>query len=221
MNRNLSIDSAVLLTSLTALLYTWSTAFYSGYLSYIGLDADMMERSFHQVIYNGLLISFYPIILILIVSTISLYLYSQIILPIYIDLIRQSIKSKRKTIKFRRFLLGKRNTPPIELRAKALFIKVAILTFFGVLYIFSLAHFDNNGRDKAKEIVETLQAGETKSTKMLKIELNKKPKTLRFLACGARNCAGMEGVTNLLYYFPSSSSYSFLYKEPSVPKVSN
>ena len=60
MSKNFSIDSAIFLAGFTAVLYAWSTAYYNGYLHVLHLDSDMMERSFHQVIYNGLLISFSP-----------------------------------------------------------------------------------------------------------------------------------------------------------------
>ena len=76
MTRRLRLDSAVFIAGFTALLYTWSTAHYHGFLGTLRLDADMMERSFHQVIYSGLLISFAPVIIILILSALILYLYS-------------------------------------------------------------------------------------------------------------------------------------------------
>lgn len=38
------IDSAILLAACTALLYSWSTANYHGFLTTVGLDSDMMER---------------------------------------------------------------------------------------------------------------------------------------------------------------------------------
>ncbi len=216
MDRKLSIDSAIFLALSTALLYTWSTALYHGFFRVLRLDSDMMERSFHQVIYDGLIISFLPTLSILIFSAFLLYLYAHLILPEYVDWARKSIKSKRKITKFRRFWLGKRNSPPVEQRSKALFTKVAVLTFFGFLYIGSLVYFELKGSEKANELVDSHLAGKSKPTEMITVGVNGNPKILMFLGCGARNCAGIEAGTNFIYYFASSSGYSFLYQESDV-----
>ena len=194
------MDSAVFLAGFTAVLYTWSTAYYNGFLGVLRLDADMMERSFHQVIYSGLLISFAPALLILVLLAFLLYIYSHALLPSYIDWVRKSIRAKRKTVKFRRFWFGKRNSPPVELRAKALFTKVAILAIFGVLYVASLVYFEHEGKEKATQLVEAHLKGENKPTQMVRVKLSKEDKTLRFLGCGNRNCAGLEEKTNLIFY---------------------
>lgn len=204
-----SIDGAIFLAGLTAILYTWSTAAYNGYLDVAKLDADMMERSFHQVIYGGLLVSFGPILLLAILSAIALYVYSHALLPSYIDWIRGSVKIKRKVVKVRRFWVGKRNSPPVELRAKSIFSKAALLTLFGVAYICSLVYFERNGSQKAKDDIETHIKHENKPVQMIKVELNQKMRILKLLKCGARNCAGIEEDTNEIYYFPSFNSFSY------------
>jgi len=223
MKRHISLDSTIVLASLTALLYTWSTASYRGYLGVMKLNSDMMERSFHQVIYSGLLVSFLPILVILLLGAFTLYLYSHALLPIYIDWVRKSIKSKRKIIRFRRFWLGKRNTPPIELKAKATFTKVAIFTFFSFIYISSLAYFENKGKVKANTILKYHIKNEEKKHKNTSAKINtiidNKVKTLWFLSCGVNNCAGIEEKSNLIYYFPTSSGYSFLHNSDDINKM--
>lgn len=221
MTRRLSLDSAVFLAGFTAVLYTWSTAYYNGFLGVLRLDADMMERSFHQVIYSGLLISFAPALLILIFSAFLSYLYSHGLLPAYIDWVRKSIQSKRKAVKLRRFWFGKRNSPPIELRAKAFFTKIALLTLLGILYVTSLVYFEFEGKKGAKELIEAHMAGKNKPNQMIKTRINKEEKSLIFLGCGTRNCAGIEEKTNLIFYYASSLSYSYPHQETNVTKVSN
>lgn len=221
MTRRLRLDSAVFIAGFTALLYTWSTAYYHGFLGTLRLDADMMERSFHQVIYSGLLISFAPVIIILIFSALILYLYSHAILPSYIDWARKSIKPKRKLVKFRRFWLGKRNSPLIELRAKALFTKVALLTLVGVFYVASLVYFESLGKNSASQLIEEHLEGKNKQTQIVKIKTDQEEKSLRFLGCGNRSCAGIEEKTNLVTYYPNSTGYSYLYQNTNVTKVSN
>ncbi|APR67510.1 hypothetical protein CN03_11545 [Thalassolituus oleivorans] len=212
MSKNFSIDSAIFLAGFTAVLYAWSTAYYNGYLHVLHLDSDMMERSFHQVIYNGLLISFFPVLLTLILCAFVLYLYSHALLPIYVDWLKKSIGNKRKVIKFRRFLFGKRNSPVIEIKAKALFTKVAILALFFVLYVMSLIFFESTGKEKAQKLIETHLERENKRTQMVYTQIGEQENILRFLGCGTRNCAGIQEKTNLIFYYPSSVSYSYLYK---------
>jgi hypothetical protein len=222
LDRKLSIDSAIFLAASTALLYTWSTASYHGFFQVLRLDSDMMERSFHQVIYDGLIIAFFPTFAVLACSAFLLYLYAHLLLPEYVDWVRKSVKSKRKIIKIRRFWRGKRNAAPVELRSKAFFSRVTVLTISVFLYIGTLAHFEHEGREKANEVIGAHLAGKSMPTEMIEVGINGNPKTLRFLGCGARNCAGIEAGTNFIYYFSSSSGYSFLYQEPKVvvPKES-
>lgn len=221
MTRRFNLDNTVLITGFTALLYTWSTAHYHGFLGTLRLDADMMERSFHQVIYSGLLISFTPVMMFFIVAALILYLYSHEILPSYIDWARKSMKSKRKVVKFRRFWLGNRSAPLIELRAKALFTKIAALTFFGVVYIVSLAYFESQGKANANQLIENHLKGNNIPTQIVKIKRDDEEKNLRFLGCGNRSCAGMEEKTNLVIYYPNSMGYSYLYQVPAVIKVTH
>ena len=113
-----TFDSAFLLALITAVVYCWSTARYNGFLHAANLDTDMMERNFHQVMYSGLVISFKYLLEFLIVVTLIWLLYAHLILPIYVDCLRNSIKLRRKAVKLRRFCLGKRKDTIIEKREK-------------------------------------------------------------------------------------------------------
>ncbi|OZG73095.1 hypothetical protein BTA51_11400 [Hahella sp. CCB-MM4] len=215
-----SIDSAIFLAAFTGLLYTWSTAYYHGYLGVMGLDADMMERSFHQVIYGGLLNSFSPIFAILLLATPILFLYSNAVLPSYIDWVRGSVRAKKRVIKFRHFWFGKRNEAYVERRAKKITSNVAIFTAFVFLYIVSLVYFEHKGVIKAKAILEKHVTGKNKFTDMINVVIGDDRKFLRFLACGENNCAGIENKSNYIYYFSSSSGYSYLHQEPEIVDTS-
>ena len=221
MMRKLRFDSAVFIAGFTALLYTWSTAFHHGFLYTLRLDADMMERSFHQVIYSGLLISVAPVIILLLFSAFILFLYSHLMLPSYIDWAKKSIKTKRKIVKFRRSWLGKRSSPPIELRAKALFAKVALFAFVGFFYVVSLAYFESLGNDYANDTIRNHLESKNDPTEIVKLKIDKEERNLRFLGCGSRVCAGIEEDTNLVVYYSSSMGYSYLYQTPNVKKVSD
>lgn len=218
MSKDIKFDTALLVTVVTALLYTWSTASFNGYLSVLNLDSDIMERNFHQVIYNGLLMSFMPILKFVVSLWLITYLFSHGILPIYVDWLRGHFSRRRKVVKVRRFWLGKRNLPPIELRAKAFFTKLSFIILISFFYIISLSYFESIGQKQAKELMKNHNKGKNNQTDMIEVEINNKNKTLRFLACGARTCAGIEEKTNIIFYFPSSTSYSFLYHENNVTR---
>lgn len=221
MSSKLSIDSAVVLAAFTAILYTWSTAAYNGFLGGMHLDPGVMERSFHQVIYSGLLLAFAPVLLILCICASVLFFYSHLLLPSYIDWVRGSFKAKRKAIKFRRFWLGKRSSPPVEQRAKSMFATVAVLAVLGIFYITSLVYFEHKGGEKAKSLIKSHMAGDSKRTEIVAAQIGQSIKSLRFLACGSNVCAGIEEKTNQIYYFSSTSGYSYLYRENDVTKVSD
>ena len=216
-----SIDSAIFLAVCTALLYSWSTANYHGFLIAASLDSDMMERSFQQVIYGGLIVSFGPILLMLFIASLSLYFWSHAILPSYIDWVRSSVRSKRRVIKFRRFWIGKRITPAIEKQEKSRFNRIALYSLSGVAFILSLVYFENKGQQQANEVLEKHMASDNSPGSMITVSINKSEKTLRYLGCGAKNCAGIEKKSNKVYYFPQSVGYSYTYFPKNVTNASS
>lgn len=205
------LDSAIFLAACTALLYSWSTANYHGFLTTVNLDSDMMERSFHQVIYSGLVVSFGPILLIFFLIAITLFFWSHAILPSYIDWVRGSVKSKRRVVKFRRYWIGKRITPAIEKQEKKRFNYAALYSLSCFAFIVSLVYFENKGHQQAKDILAKHMADDNSTASMVSVVIGENEKSLRYLGCGAKNCAGIERNSNRVYYFSQSSGYSFIY----------
>ncbi len=179
-----------------------------------------MERNFHQVIYSGLLISFVPIITILLLAWTALLIWSHLILPTYVDWIRRKFSHRRKMVKFRRFWFGRRNEAEIEKSAKSLFTRVSIGLLLSVFYILSLIYFESIGTNKAEVVLDNHNSSKNKTEHMIQVEIENKLKKLRFLACGARTCAGIEEETNLVYYFSATTSYSFLHHETEATELS-
>ena len=54
------LDSGIILAAITACLYAVGTAEYGGYLGELGLDANVLDRNFHQVVYRGFFLSLAP-----------------------------------------------------------------------------------------------------------------------------------------------------------------
>lgn len=214
MSRKAGVDSAIFLAAFTALLYTWSTAYYHGYIGILNLNADMMERNFHQIIYDGLLISFAPIIVMLTISALCLWTYSHAVLPGYIEWLKSSIGRKRKVIKARRLLFGGRSETDVELRAKSFSLRTILLTFSGIFYVVSLVLFEREGKIKAEELLSAIISGDGYPSRMISVQAGDEIKNLFFIRCGVRNCAGLEKEEELVYYFDSSNGYSFSYELP-------
>lgn len=216
-----SIDSAVLLATCTAVLYSWSTANYHGFLITVNLDPDMMERSFHQVIYSGFLVSFGSILSILFLIALSLLLWSHGILPDYIKYVRSSIKSKRRIIKFRHYWMGNKIISALEKQERNRFNYFLLYSFIGLAFILSLVYFEGKGQQHAKNIIERHLSGENDPTAIISVVIDDHKKILRYLGCGAKNCAGIEEETNRIYYFSQSSGYSVIYEVRDITGVSN
>jgi len=205
------IDSAILLAVCTALLFSWSTAHYHGFLVTAHLDSDLMERSFHQVIYSGLVLAMLPLFLTLFTVSALLYCYSHMLLPEYVNLVRRSYKAKRKVIKLRKFWIGKRVAPEIEKVEKKRFNNYFILFAIATSFLLSLIYFENKGQNHAKETLELHKKNETISKNIILVPYKNGSKTLHYLGCGSKNCAGIEPKTNRIYYFSQAVGFSFVH----------
>lgn len=51
------LNSAGLIVIITAFVFGSSTAYTNAELSVLGLNSDLMERSFHQVLYHGVIMN--------------------------------------------------------------------------------------------------------------------------------------------------------------------
>jgi hypothetical protein len=81
-NQNPLIESAIAIAVGTAIIYCVNAAFYGGYFSSLQLDADLLDRNFHQILYNGFLMT-YPLAILGIIYYVVLriILYIGKILP--------------------------------------------------------------------------------------------------------------------------------------------
>jgi len=209
-----SLDSAVILAAITALLYTWSTAHYQGYLVSLRLDFDVMERNFHQILYNGLLISFFPMVVLACLGSFVLFTYSHLLIPFYVHQVRKSTRIKKSVVRYRISWFGRLNSPEIEVNAKGYFNQSLLVILFILFYLPSLIYFERLGVKRAKDLVANHYGGKNSAENMVNVKIQKKDKRLRFLGCGARNCAGIEEDTNLIFYYSISTGYSYLHREP-------
>jgi hypothetical protein len=150
--------------------------------------------------------------LLLVCLTLLLFTYSHLILPEYVNHFRRSYQFRRKVVKLRRYWVGKRIALEVEKIAKKRFNNFLILTILAMVFIFSLVHFENKGKDKAKKVLEQHIQNINDPNKMIKVPFIEATRALRFLGCGAKNCVGIENETNEIFYFPHSLGYSFVHE---------
>lgn len=209
-----SIDSAILLTIGTAILYALGSAEYGGFTNQLSLNEDIMERSFHQTIYSGFLFSWVYIELVLLVIVFCLYVYSHGLLQIYVDHLRKGFAQKKRIVKMRDKFFKKRNYPAIEIRERARLNFFAKLFLGFTVLIFFLTAAERSGVAEAKSIL-SLHIDNRNSDLLIETEINGSVKELIFLGCGVRNCAGYDQSSKKTHYFQESNGYSFKsqYKE--------
>jgi len=198
------IDSGLALAAITSALYCFGSAKYGGYLSELQLDANVLDRNFQQILYQGFLASFAYIFLGFFSYTISHYLYSHVVLPGIRDWLHKSIKSKRKYLKLKRNLLGKPKDSPFMLKAKRHTIAFAILTVSSFVLILTLVYFESEGRRTAEIVLRKLDAPSFQGSDLISVRLGDEHLTLIYLTCGARNCAGIDPHTRAVHYFPQN-----------------
>jgi hypothetical protein len=198
------LESAVLLAAATAYLYAVSTAYYGGYLRELNLDEDVLERNFNQSLYNGFLLCFFPTLVVVAVAALLSWIYSHLVLPEATDWLRRSANNKRKFVRLLRLVLGKRRDSLLERHEKrrTLRFMAYLATIVGLLV--SLAYFEKSGQRQAAAQEKKLALVASKAFGLWRVVINNQEYRLVPLACGARNCAGLDANSGLVYYFPQS-----------------
>ncbi|MEI8572885.1 hypothetical protein U737_00090 [Methylomonas sp. LW13] len=208
--QNSLLDSGLGLAAITSFLYCASAAYTGGFLRQLGLDSDVLDRNFQQILYHGFVISFGPVLTGLAIYTVCRFAYSHAILPEVNDALRHNLKRKRRFLKLKFKLLGKRKDSDTEKREKRHSIKSAFLLTIFFALILSLAHFESKGKALASSVYAKLDSKSIPDHEMVTVSINGQSQKLLYLMCGARNCAGAAPDTKLVHYFPQNGHSSVL-----------
>lgn len=203
-------DSAILLAAATAFLYCIGTAHAGGYLSTLRLDANVLDRDFHQVLYNGFLLSFGPVLIGLFIYTGARCLYSHVLLPSLVDWLRKATANRRRFLQAKQ-KCTRRRPPTAERTAKQHTVTVLRYSGFAFALILTLVHFETQGKNDAMLILRQIDTHQPPKPSLIKVKIDDASKTLFHLSCGARNCAAMELSSKTIYYFPQNG-YSHQYE---------
>ncbi|MGM8227800.1 hypothetical protein ACSV5M_14535 [Cellvibrio sp. ARAG 10.3] len=212
------IDSAIALAVVTAFLYASGTARFGGYTSTLKLDVNMLDRNFHQTLYIGFLTAFPPALLVLAILFIAFLFYSYLALPSVIDWMRGNIRAKRRYVRIRKCLMGKRKDIFIEERAKHYTNFIGACIFTLVVALIALVHIERVGVKDAEKIITKLENGEYRPSDFIEVNIDGEVKHLLYLGCGSRNCAAIDPEAGEVTYFPQRvHSYIFALNKKSQP----
>ena len=214
------LNSAVFLAAITGFLYCAGTAHFGGYLSSLRLDAGVLDRNFHQVLYNGFLVSFGQLLVTLFAYAGARLLYSHVVLTSLTDWLRKAPSNRRSYVKARRRWIKRKdtNTERLQKQRTASVLKYMAL---GILLIVSPVYFESQGNKEALPILKQIASGKpVESSSMIHVKINDQEKSLFYLACGARNCAGIDLSSKTIYYFPQNG-HSYQYAVPAAVSPSS
>jgi hypothetical protein len=215
---NKLIDSGLIITFATAFLYCVSTAQNGGYLGVLLLDSDVLDRNLDQILYNGFLISFYPVTVVFFIYLCCRFVYSYAIFPEFNDWLRHSFSRRRKAVQFKKKWFDNKKDSPLEIREKHKTKKTAFYFTLFVLFILSLVHFEKQGKKDAMTILRNIESNQIAQTKLINVNIDNETRHLHLLVCGSRNCAGIESETKRIYYFPQNA-HSYHYEKLVMPNT--
>lgn len=214
------LDSGLALAAVTAFLYCASAAHTGGFNSRLGLDGDVLDRNFQQILYDGFLISFGPVLLALVVYTVLRFFYSDAVLPGINDALRKNWRRKRFVLKLKHRWYGKRKDSELELREKKHTRVAAAITGVAFILILSLVYFESKGTEAASQVRTKLEHKSFLQHEVVTVTVNGEVRKLLYLSCGARNCAGVDPETRIVQYFPQNGhSYLLPVEKPKQSKA--
>ncbi len=210
-NQNPLVESAIVIAVGTAILYCVNAAYYGGYFSPLQLDADLLDQNLHQILYKGFLFSFSQAFLgpLLYIFVRILWFgvkvfYLDWLLPKFNNFFRKRLDKIKWLIKQKQRLIDNKNNNKIDHAfekhlSNVLLIPVVLMGFF-----FLLLYFDYEGEKAASLILKKIKSKAIPENELITVKIDGKPEKLFHLMCGARNCAGIDPNTKVVYYFPQN-----------------
>lgn len=197
-------DSAVILAFITAFFYCVGTAGNRGYYRVFKLDPDVLDLGFHNILYSGLLLAFVPLFKIIFISLLVFFIVSSLIVPAYFDGLVNNFKVRRRNVRWKRKFFGNRDDYELEKKLKSITKDLAVFTVLMIAFICFLAYIEKGQHEKANRIVS-----DNEVQAKLTIRLEGEAKDMIFIACGSRNCAGLELPGRRIRYFSQDKGFSY------------
>lgn len=194
------LNSAGLIVLTTAFLFASSTAYTNAFLRRLGLDSDLMERSFHQVIYHGFVINLtFFMILPFMLFLMAFFAYE----------IKSGMHRAFRASNDRRFVYARRFLKPlrrvgIKFRQESYTMRrlgsIKLVTWMAlvscVLCILVIVRHERQGGVDAAKQIERIKGGDVSL-----VYIDNDETGYPFLYCGAKNCAAYDKEKELVKYF--------------------
>jgi Predicted membrane protein len=183
------LDSALIITVLSAILFSSSTDYLHSYLNAFGVETGFIIENIYSLLFSSIFILLKPLL-----ATFLACLVLLAILSIAFE-VRRKKKQKRKTTSI---YLNKQNQI-VERQLKSQSItnpfeqplsRVYFLFLFVLSFIFLLIYAEHEGKDAAITSIETIKNCNYKSSSLINISSFKNP--IYVLTCGDTNCVGVE-----------------------------
>jgi hypothetical protein len=183
--RNLLSDSALLLAILTTILYCIGTSHFYGLLNGLNTDPNLIERSFHQIIYYGALT--------LLNTTATFVLYvSVVLMTLYvataIGLLEFNWTFRRK----RRLVRLRRRIRRIPIPQNNLLRHSTVVCLVFMMAIGCLIFFQSAGHQQALRFISELEDKNNDNPEKITVRLDSMEVELFRVACGTTRCLGVE-----------------------------
>ena len=202
---NKLIDSALILTALTAILYSSGTAYHNGMLATLSLSPALLEKSFHQLLYTGFLQACIPLFIITATIVVFLTLVSELYFPLVQRLYNKSFSWKKRIIKFLKRFSYNHETERIK-RARAKTYS-SLLVFFVLVGVLSfLRCLEIKGAQQGQEYLSVIGKKECDKDNII-IEKTSN-KAFCTIACGTNHCAVVDQETGISVYL-SPDEFTF------------
>ncbi|USD39495.1 hypothetical protein [Ferrimonas sp. SCSIO 43195] len=195
------LDSAIILAFITAFIYSVSTAYYQGFLSYFNLDYNILDRNFNQTLYNGMLAALPSFLAFLLVMTVFLVFFSYMFFPVFISFCKNSFFISKLYCRALDFFKTEQDNN-IYVTKLCRVADLSLIAFIvSIAPIVYLTYIEGKAVEKAQSIEKGIVDGNFDSNDLMRVKVGGEPKNLYVLACGSRNCAGLNIETNEIYYF--------------------
>lgn len=196
--RSLLSDSALLLAILTTILYCIGTSHFHGLLNGLNTDPNLIDRSFHQIIYYGALT--------LLNTTGTFVLYAFVVLmTLYvataIGLLEFNWTFRRK----RRLVRLKRRIRRIPIPQNNLLRHSTVVCLVFMLAIGCLVFFQSAGHQQAVKFISELEDKNNDNPEKITVRLDSSEVELFRVACGTTRCLGVDQTKMQVRMFEKSA----------------
>lgn len=200
-----TLSSAAFLAAATAFLYCASTAYMGGYLGTLRLDSDVLDRNFHQVLYSGFLTSFETLLWALMICAMACYVWAYMLFPMFTSYLKKGVAQRRKAVRVKRFFYWNNRPDTKRERIWKYRTRWALaLALLALALIILLVHYEQKGKKAALELLKRVSLGQPAVSEVVRVKVEDQVRTLVHLACGARNCAGLDMQSEMVYYYPQT-----------------